>query len=102
MPLVPAVLIEEILKMNDDTRGDFIGWPMVLDALGAIDTPASQELAAQNWANAAGVYLATISVPPGAVAGVPAAVVAFKSAMAPLLAAPPQSSATGICSSDPP
>lgn len=87
MPLVSAVLMEEVLKITDKSRPDFVGFPAVV-VDGVLDRPATNDLVATNWANAAGNFFLGIVVPPGAVAGVPLAVATFKSTMLGLLSVP--------------
>lgn len=87
MPLLASVLQAEILKITDEHDAGFVGQSIVLSA-GAVDMLASNDKAAQFWANAASVYMLGISVPPGAVAMVPAAVATFKSTFFGLLGVP--------------
>jgi hypothetical protein len=87
MPLLVATLQAEILKITDQNDPNFVG-PSLVIAGGVVDMVASNDLAATFWANAVGAYLSGIIVPPGAVAMVPAAVAAFKTAFFPLLGVP--------------
>jgi hypothetical protein len=87
MVLLAAVLTDEVLKITDKTRPDFVGFPAVV-VDGVLDVAATNELVASNWANAAGNFFLGMTVPPGAVLGVPLAVLAFKATMLGLLSVP--------------
>lgn len=87
MPLLASILQQEILKITDEDDPNFVG-PSLVTVSGAVDFVASNELAATFWSNAVGVYLAGITVPPGAIAQVPAAVATFKTTLFGLLGVP--------------
>lgn len=88
MPLDPATLTTEILKLTDKSRPDFVGFPLVLTAANELDIVGTNDKVATNWANAAGVFFATIVVPPVLPPVIAAGVAAFKTAMFALLGPP--------------
>lgn len=87
MPLVAATLVEEILKLTDKTRSDFKGFPVVI-VENAIDVFATNDRVSDNWANAAGIFFAAISVPTVPPPIIIAGVAAFKSNMFGILGPP--------------
>lgn len=87
MPLVAAVLQQEILKITDENDPNFVG-PSLVVVNGAVDMVASNDLAATFWTNAVTTYLSGITIPPGAIAQVPAAVATFKTTFFGLLGVP--------------
>jgi hypothetical protein len=62
MPLNPVTLTNAILRLTDQTRSDFVGWPAVYVA-GALDLPATHQLVAENWAGAARTYFSELIFP---------------------------------------
>lgn len=82
MPLNAVTLTNEILKLTDASRPDFVGFPL---------TP---EVVAANWANAAKVFFLEMVVPPVLPAVVAAGAEAFRTAMATALG--PSGSLTGL------
>ena len=69
MPLVPQVLIDEVLKITDETNEDFLGFPLFFiddDPDLGPDDERNLQTTADNWANAVGLYLSGLTAPPGA------------------------------------
>lgn len=81
MPLLLPTMINEILKMTDETNGAFVGWP------------ENNEQTAANWAAAARAYFEGIVVPTVSPAAFPAGESAFASVMTPALLLPPPATA---------
>lgn len=88
MPLDPATLTHEILRLTDQTLSDFVGWPKVLLPDGSLDVAGTNALVAQNWANAARAFFQTMVVPPVLPPVLDAAAASFATAMAGALGPP--------------
>jgi hypothetical protein len=91
MALNVATLTEAILRITDMRRPDFVGWPMVLTVSGDLNVVATNNLVADNWAEAAFEFFSEISVPPVPPPVHVAAREAFQVAMFNLLGPPPTS-----------
>lgn len=88
MPLIPNALVDEVLKITDQTNPEFLGFPVFFvddDPELGPDDERNNQATADNWANAVGSFLTTLTAPPGAgvaaQAAIPLAADAMKAAL---------------------
>lgn len=75
MPLNPATLTTEILKLTDENRPDFKGFPVAV-MNGEVDEASYNAQTAANWADALAAFFGELVVPPI----IPGAILAARSA----------------------